>query len=244
MRKLSVFLSVLSLCIAVLGFSTFANAALTVSGTVFYDGADRNLIYDDVKKITWLDYTAPAATWDTQKAWADNLSFTVNGKTYSDWRLPTTAPGTDYGFNITTAEMGYLYYISLGKPLGGPLGDTSPFKDIKGSRMTTSTGRARSTRRITLTRGASFSLTATRTLTLSTETDTRWQCIPIPCRYQEQFFSSLPVLQDSSLLKEESESKLYSEIPKGRVKGPALFLCLSLTIASSNLILFGEKHFR
>ncbi len=34
------------------------------------------------------------------------------------------------GYNQTTSEMGHLYYESLGKLAGGPLGDTTPFQDL------------------------------------------------------------------------------------------------------------------
>ncbi len=99
-----------------------ADASLLVDGTVYYDGADRQLIYDSDLNITWLDYSHEVAGWKDQTAWAYNLSLTVGGKTYSDWRLPDTVEGpyhygisgyTTAGYNITTSEMGYLFYTEL-----------------------------------------------------------------------------------------------------------------------------------
>jgi hypothetical protein len=86
------------------------------------------LIYDDVLKITWLQDANYAKTsgydsdgrmnWSQATTWAANL---VYGG-YSDWRLPTTVDGpyawgydgtTTAGYNITTSEMGYMYYTNL-----------------------------------------------------------------------------------------------------------------------------------
>lgn len=76
-----------------LGLSVPAHASLVVSGTVDYMGAARNLIYDTDLNITWLDYTKGTANWSTQQSWAANLSLTVNGVTYDNWRLPATVDG-------------------------------------------------------------------------------------------------------------------------------------------------------
>jgi hypothetical protein len=86
------------------------------------------LIYDDQLNITWLQdanyaktsgyYADGRMNWTGATTWAANL---VYGG-YSDWRLPTTVDGpyvlgyngtTTAGFNITTSEMGYMYYINL-----------------------------------------------------------------------------------------------------------------------------------
>jgi len=109
--------------VVALGLSGPANASLMVSGTVNYDGADRNLIYDEDLNITWLDYTKAAGAWSNQVNWAADLALTVNGVTYDNWRLPATVDGpyvdgydgtTTAGYNITTSEMGHLYYTELG----------------------------------------------------------------------------------------------------------------------------------
>ena len=87
------------------------------------------LIYDDFLNITWLqdaNYAMTSAydadgwmTWAGATTWAADL---VYGG-YSDWRLPTTVDGlyvfgwdgtTTAGYNITTSEMGYMYYVNLG----------------------------------------------------------------------------------------------------------------------------------
>jgi hypothetical protein len=108
MKKFIVFLCVL--CIAVAGFSTFAHAALQNNGG--------GLIYDTDLNITWYDYTKSQAHWPDQMAWAAGL--TVGGVT--GWRLPRTVDGplvfgydgtTTTGYNITTGEMGHLFYTEL-----------------------------------------------------------------------------------------------------------------------------------
>ncbi|MEK6777001.1 MAG: PEP-CTERM sorting domain-containing protein [bacterium] len=106
-----------------LGSGIPAHASLVVSGTVDYMGAARNLIYDNDLDITWLDYTKSSNTWSNQTSWAANLALTVNGVTYDNWRLPATVDGpyvygydgtTTGGYNITTSEMGHLFYTELG----------------------------------------------------------------------------------------------------------------------------------
>ncbi len=115
MKKRSVFLSLLSLCVAVLGSSTFVQADLVNNGN--------GLIYDTVLNITWYDYAKSPDTWDHQVSWAASLSVTdVNGHSITGWRLPTAVDGpyvvgydgtTTAGWNITTSELGHLFYIGL-----------------------------------------------------------------------------------------------------------------------------------
>lgn len=56
-------------------------------------------------------------------AWASGLTVTFNGTIYDDWRLPSTVDGlavygydgtTTVGYNITSSEMGHLFYTELG----------------------------------------------------------------------------------------------------------------------------------
>ncbi|MDI6764623.1 MAG: DUF1566 domain-containing protein [Thermodesulfobacteriota bacterium] len=115
------------------------------------------LIYDDVLNITWLQdanyaqtsgYDANGRmTWDAARTWAESL---VYGG-YSDWRLPSTVDGpyewgydgsNTAGYNITTSEMGYMYYVNLGNlgyyatdgtnpQLGWGLSNTGPFTNLQ-----------------------------------------------------------------------------------------------------------------
>lgn len=106
--------------VAIFGFSGVANATLIDRGG--------GLIYDSDLNITWLQdanyaktsgYDADGRmTRDQADTWAKNL---VYGG-FDDWRLPTTVDGpyafgydgtTTAGYNITTSEMGHLYYESL-----------------------------------------------------------------------------------------------------------------------------------
>ncbi len=112
--------SIVSL-VMVLAFSMHAEAALQNLGV---DSLGNRLIYDTALDVTWYDYTKSHDTWQNQIAWAEGLSVTFGGTTFDNWRLPTTVDGivneqgydgtTPGGFNITSSEMGHLYYTELG----------------------------------------------------------------------------------------------------------------------------------
>jgi len=103
----------------VLAFSMQAQATLQNLGV---DSAGNRLIYDTDLDITWYDYTKAANTWQNQVDWAGLLSVTTAAGTYDDWRLPTTVDGiyvwgydgtTTGGYNVTTSDMGNLFYTEL-----------------------------------------------------------------------------------------------------------------------------------
>jgi hypothetical protein len=154
---------VLLVLFGVLVFSVGTGAALTVIGTAAYGGSEYNLIYEadsPFGPITWLDYTKGLDTWQNQMNWTSGLGISLttvslnSGYTTSidwstGWRLPSTAEGsnlygydgtTTLGYNITSSEMGYLYYESL-ENLGiystdgtwqsdGGLKNTNPFSHL------------------------------------------------------------------------------------------------------------------
>jgi hypothetical protein len=116
----------------VAGFSGIAEAQLTIIGTATYEGNDYNLIYEEAQELIWLDYSSRGNRWGTQVQWAEglnkpgvlslNLKPGVSISWEGEWRLPATKDGarthgydgsTTAGFNITTSEMGHLYYVSL-----------------------------------------------------------------------------------------------------------------------------------
>ncbi|MCJ7603491.1 MAG: DUF1566 domain-containing protein [Desulfobulbaceae bacterium] len=125
MKRVRVLLLIM---VAIFGFSGVSNASLWDRGG--------GLIYDEDLDITWLQDANYAQTsgyddslygydtngrmsWSDAVAWADQL---VYGG-YDDWRLPTTVDGeyewgfngdTTAGYNITSSEMGYMYYVNLG----------------------------------------------------------------------------------------------------------------------------------
>ncbi|MCJ7602413.1 MAG: thrombospondin type 3 repeat-containing protein [Desulfobulbaceae bacterium] len=117
MKKLLIGLTTMGM---LLGMVDAANATLILRGT---DTVGNRLIYDDDLNITWYDYTNSASDWQTQMNWASDLIVNFGGTIYDDWRLPTTSGGypvfgydgsTTYGYNITSSEMGHLYYTELG----------------------------------------------------------------------------------------------------------------------------------
>ncbi|MGD9162106.1 MAG: hypothetical protein PVG39_27085 [Desulfobacteraceae bacterium] len=127
------------LALALSFLSTNVYAALQVIGTAKYQEQDYKLIYMEdgpFGPITWLDYINPSTTWENQKSWASGLgselTITLNEgyddtgiNWITDWRLPETVDGdyqsgydgtTTGGYNITSSEMGHLFYKELGNP--------------------------------------------------------------------------------------------------------------------------------
>ena len=124
MKKLVFILSVAM----VLGLVALGNATLITIGQASYGGNDYNLIWDDDNNgnsIVWLDYTNSDSSWSAQKSWAEGLDpfLMINLLTgyhidwgTNDWRLPNSLDTylSNTGYNITTSEMGHLFYIELG----------------------------------------------------------------------------------------------------------------------------------
>ncbi len=111
---------ILSAVVIVSGFSMQAHAALYNRGT---DSLGNQLIYDSDLNITWYDYTKSYDTWQPQMDWASALTVNFGGTILSGWHLPTTVDGpyvfgydgtTTGGYNITSSEMGHLFYTELG----------------------------------------------------------------------------------------------------------------------------------
>lgn len=137
---------ILSIFVMVFVLSLQAHAALYNRGA---DSLGNNLIYDSDLNITWYDYTPDANTWENQLHWAAALTVIFNGAPICDWRLPTTVKGTfvwgfdgttTAGSNITSSEMGHLFYTELGNKAnydtsgnaqsGWGLTNTGPFRNL------------------------------------------------------------------------------------------------------------------
>lgn len=152
---------ILLVFVTVFGFYGVSNAALSTIGTATYNALTYNLIYEDDQHLVWLDFSRPKFTWSEQNTWAaglgGNLTVTLNPgySTTIDWttgwRLPTTVDGpwvmgyngqTTGGYNITSSEMGHLFYESLGNkgyrdtsgayPAVYGLTETGPFNNLLG----------------------------------------------------------------------------------------------------------------
>ena len=101
-------------------FSLSAHAELLNRGT---DSLGNRLIYDTDFNITWYDYTKGYDRLQNQMSWASALTVNLGDNIYDDWRLPSTVDGpyifgydgsTTVGYNISTSEMGHLFYTELG----------------------------------------------------------------------------------------------------------------------------------
>lgn len=114
-----------------------AQATLITIGTATYNGQDYNLIWDNDNNgnsVVWLDYSNAGTDWVNQVAWASSLNaagvliYNIDSAYSVDWgagswRLPASVDGpysngfdgtTTFGYNITSSEMGHLFYEELG----------------------------------------------------------------------------------------------------------------------------------
>lgn len=115
------------------GLSDTAMAGLTAIGTATYNGKDYKLVYEDDQGLIWLDYSLPNNRWPQQMSLVSKLNdpgvltYKFNSGIRVSWkglwRLPLAVDDarkngydgtTSAGFNITTSEMGHLFYKSLG----------------------------------------------------------------------------------------------------------------------------------
>ncbi|EPD57803.1 hypothetical protein [Streptomyces sp. HGB0020] len=141
--------------------TTADTAALEVIGTALYQGNSYRLIYEAERNLIWLDYSTEYLDWATGDAWAASLNeqgalaYQLKGGVHvewdGDWRLPATPhPAYEFGydgtstagFNVTSSDLGHLYYASLGnkgnQALDGTypqpgvgLQNTGPFENLK-----------------------------------------------------------------------------------------------------------------
>ena len=105
-------------------FPQLVQADNPIPGTLNLYDRGGGLIYDADLNITWLqEPNNTRMTWDEAMYWAQNLVVNVNGIPVTGWRLPATidAPEawgydgtTSTGWNITSSEMGHLFYAELG----------------------------------------------------------------------------------------------------------------------------------
>ena len=112
-----------SATLTTIGYATFNNAPTDIQGPTHY-----NLIWDNDNNgdsVVWLDYTNDTQHgWLFHNTWASTLAnaLTLNiDSAYSvewesdDWRLGSTVNDLNLskGYNITTSEMGHLFYDEL-----------------------------------------------------------------------------------------------------------------------------------
>ncbi len=136
-------------------------ASAEVIGTALYQGNTYRLIHEVARDLIWLDHTTDYLDWAGSAAWAESLNEGgvlayqlqpgVHVEWDGDWRLPAT-PHSAYefgydgkstaGFNVTSSDLGHLYYTTLGnkgnqgtdgafpQPDAG-LKNTGPFENLK-----------------------------------------------------------------------------------------------------------------
>ncbi len=147
-KRLSLRRAVCAVVVCVL-LASVAQADLLTIGTATYQSNEYSLIYEEAQGLIWLDYTSPKANWDTQMTWAGGLvaQLTLNidssefDVTWQEdaWRLPGAGDPPQTGDNITSAEMGHLYYVSLGNTVDNGLENMGPFVSLIEDRYRTGT---------------------------------------------------------------------------------------------------------
>ena len=112
------------------------------SHAALYDRGN-GLIYDDVLNITWLQdanyahtsgYAAANAvgspSLSENSIQADGRMRLAAGNTwaaqleyggYGDWRLPSAGSTPTFGYNVTTGELGHMFYNNLGNTARGSI---------------------------------------------------------------------------------------------------------------------------
>ena len=124
MKKIRI-ISIVVCLVAIIFSVNTAHATLNLIGQGTSAWGTWNIIYDTDLDVTWYDFSfpySPGGTWQNQLNWADALTVNFGGSIYRDWRLPTTVDGPVYsgndgtttaGYNITSSEMGHLFYTEL-----------------------------------------------------------------------------------------------------------------------------------
>ncbi|MCP3672532.1 MAG: VPLPA-CTERM sorting domain-containing protein [Gammaproteobacteria bacterium] len=112
-----------------------AAGLFTVSAQAALYDRGNGMIYDDVLDITWLQdanyaqtsgYDADGRmTWADANTWAGQLSY--DG--YDDWRLASAGNAPASGYNVTTGELGHMFYNNLGNTAGNSILGNVSFTD-------------------------------------------------------------------------------------------------------------------
>ena len=105
------------------GNANLVSQIIAANGGVIHDTPN---FYDNgTYTLTTADFNTSTGrmTWWGAQAWANNLS--LGG--YTDWTLPTTADAANpnnVGYNITTSQLGDLFYNQLGGVAGSSITTT------------------------------------------------------------------------------------------------------------------------
>jgi hypothetical protein len=110
-------------------------SVLTLSANAALYDRGNGLIYDDTLDITWLqdaNYAQTSGydvdgrmTWANANTWAAGLSY--GG--YDDWRLASAGDPPTGFYNVTTGELGHMFYNNLGNTAYNSILDNVSFTD-------------------------------------------------------------------------------------------------------------------
>ena len=96
------------------------------TSAALYDRGN-GLIYDDVLDITWLQDANYSQTsgfdadgrmgWNAANTWTSQLQYAG----YDGWRLASAGNPPASNLNVTTGELGHMFYINLGNTAGSSI---------------------------------------------------------------------------------------------------------------------------
>ena len=100
------------------GNANLVSEIINANGGVIHDTANYYDGYDGIYNLSSADFNTSTGTmtWFGAQAWANNLS--LGG--FTDWSLPST-PVEAYGYNVTSSQMGDLFYNQLGVSAGSSI---------------------------------------------------------------------------------------------------------------------------
>lgn len=101
---------------------------MTTIGTATFNNQNYKLIWEDNNNgysLVWLDYTNGPETWINQVNWATGLGANNSGWSFNifpsynvsygtGWNLSWPGNAPVVGWNVTSSQLGYLYYNELG----------------------------------------------------------------------------------------------------------------------------------
>ena len=147
MKGLTVFVSVAMVLIFGIVLPAHATLVDMNDGTIYDTDTQLSWLRDANIGLSLLHINPSGETsWDSASTIVATLNDGGGFAGLTGWRLPSTtqpdascddqydlgggSPLYGYGYHCTGSELGHLYYVALGNPVGGPVTNPGPFVNI------------------------------------------------------------------------------------------------------------------